>query len=193
MIFLSVNFISSGYQPHPFCCYLFDITERFKELVVDKSDLVIEKKLGEGQFGTVYRGKLKTLSQIQYEDPLCVAVKYLKDTADRQDRKVFLDEAWRMRHLNHENVVRLLGVGLHEATTFIVLEYMNGSLLYGILLISFATMVTCRAHMFYLLEYVDEGICYSENTSGIFSCFDKFFYKTNTRFSSLGWIEDKKD
>ena len=68
----------------------------------------------------------KLPGQEPMDTPMRVAVKFLKPTADPDDKRLFLDEAWRMRHLNHVNVVRLLGVCLANTPAFILLEYMDG-------------------------------------------------------------------
>ncbi|EGD77565.1 TK protein kinase [Salpingoeca rosetta] len=105
---------------------VFDM-ERFKEILIDPNELVLQEKLGEGQFGTVHAGTLSRVpNQPVLDKPIPVAVKYLKTTADVEDRRVFLDEAWRMRHLVHDHVVRLLGVCLANEPSFILIEFMDG-------------------------------------------------------------------
>ena len=91
------------------------------------------KDLGMGQFGEVELAHTVGLSLKQLRlsesnnDPgvsLVVAVKRLKSEADETMREAFENEIKFMARLNHENVVRLLGVSL-GAKAFIVMEYME--------------------------------------------------------------------
>eukprot|EP00043_Microstomoeca_roanoka_P001419 m.32595 g.32595 ORF g.32595 m.32595 type:complete len:1677 (+) comp10808_c1_seq2:137-5167(+) len=102
-------------------------TERFNEVAVRPKDVVLQERLGEGQFGMVRAGLLSTIpNQPPLDHPCKVAAKFLKPTADMEDRRLFLDEAWRMRPLVHRHVVQLLAVCLEHDPPFIVLEYMDG-------------------------------------------------------------------
>ena len=91
------------------------------------------KDLGMGQFGEVELAHTTGLSLKQLRlsesnnDPgisLVVAVKRLKSEADETMRESFENEIKFMARLNHENVVRLLGVCLGEKA-FIMMEYME--------------------------------------------------------------------
>ena len=113
---------------------------------IARSDLLLEvkeknireiKELGMGQFGLVVLAHTVGLSLKQLKlsesntDPgvsIVVAVKRLKPDADATTREAFEKEIKFMARLNHENVVRLVGVCLsHNA--FIMMQYMeNGDL-----------------------------------------------------------------
>ncbi len=91
------------------------------------------KDLGVGQFGEVELAhtvglSLKHLRMSESNnDPgvsLVVAVKRLKSEADETMREAFENEIKFMARLNHENVIRLLGVCLSEKA-FIMMEYME--------------------------------------------------------------------
>ncbi|KAL8615942.1 hypothetical protein ACOMHN_034618 [Nucella lapillus] len=85
--------------------------------VIKKDDLEIGESIGKGDFGEVYKGKYKTQA---------VAIKELKDK-DRGEQ-AFLQEASVMTSVQHENLVRLIGIVLGE-TFYLVTEFMaNGNL-----------------------------------------------------------------
>ncbi|KAK9688682.1 hypothetical protein RND81_09G003300 [Saponaria officinalis] len=76
-------------------------------------------KLGEGGYGTVYKGKLL--------DGRFVAVKKLKNL--KGDGKEFINEVVSISRTNHVNVVALLGFCSHRNKRALVYEFMpNGSL-----------------------------------------------------------------
>ncbi|KAL6638385.1 hypothetical protein ACP70R_023880 [Stipagrostis hirtigluma subsp. patula] len=76
-------------------------------------------KLGQGGFGTVYRGNLT--------DGCEIAVKMLKDTED--DGQDFMNEVASISQTSHVNVVTLLGFCLQGSKRALIYEYMpNGTL-----------------------------------------------------------------
>ena len=95
------------------------------------------RELGVGQFGQVMLAETVGLSlkdlnlsscNVDTSSPILVAVKKLKPDADREVQEAFEKETRIMSHLNHENIVRLLGV-CSIGDAFIVMEYMeNGDL-----------------------------------------------------------------
>lgn len=93
---------------------------QFRDLEIDRSAIVLEKKLGEGHFGSVWKGKLRNAADI--------AVKTLKPGTMSPD--AFLEEARMMHRLQHKNLVQLLAVCSQQEPIYIVTELMvNGSLL----------------------------------------------------------------
>ncbi|GAB4828744.1 Cysteine-rich receptor-like protein kinase 43 [Ancistrocladus abbreviatus] len=72
------------------------------------------RKLGEGGFGPVYKGKL--------EDGREVAVKMLSQFS-RQGKKEFRNEAKLLARVQHRNVVNLLGYCAHGGEKLLVYEY----------------------------------------------------------------------
>lgn len=105
------------------------------EVLLELKDKNIRKlkDLGVGQFGEVELAHTVGLSLKQLRlsesnnDPgvsLVVAVKRLKSEADDSMREAFENEIKFMARLNHENVVRLLGVCLSK-NAFIMMEYME--------------------------------------------------------------------
>lgn len=79
-------------------------------------------KIGEGGFGTVYKGKLK--------DGSIVAIKRAKkDTNDKQLSIEFKNEILTLSQIEHLNLVRLFGYLDHGDERIIVVEYVgNGTL-----------------------------------------------------------------
>ncbi|TQE10424.1 hypothetical protein C1H46_004021 [Malus baccata] len=77
------------------------------------------EKLGQGAYGTVYKGQLSS--------DLLVAVKILNNSNEKGED--FLNEVGTMGRVHHVNVVRLVGFCADGYTTALVYEYLpNGSL-----------------------------------------------------------------
>lgn len=108
---------------------------------ISKDRVVINRRLGEGAFGTVYGGE----AQIGDQGWTAVAVKTLKKGSNTEDRLDFLSEAEAMKRFDHSNVVSLLGVCLQTEPIYAVMEFM----LYGDL----KTYLLARRHL------VNEKIC----------------------------------
>ncbi|XP_065355846.1 receptor-type guanylate cyclase gcy-17-like isoform X2 [Calliphora vicina] len=102
---------------------------------IPKENVVVNRRLGEGAFGTVYGGEAK----IGDEGWTAVAVKTLKSGASTEDRLDFLSEAEAMKRFDHKNIVSLLGVCLQSEPIYTIMEFM----LYGDL----KTYLLARRHM----------------------------------------------
>lgn len=102
---------------------------------VSKDRVVINRRLGEGAFGTVYGGE----AQIIGDAWTAVAVKTLKKGSNSDDRLDFLSEAEAMKRFDHSNIVKLLGVCLQSEPIYAVMEFM----LYGDL----KTYLLARRHL----------------------------------------------
>eukprot|EP00117_Sycon_ciliatum_P031037 scpid23518/ scgid24348/ Epithelial discoidin domain-containing receptor 1; CD167 antigen-like family member A; Discoidin receptor tyrosine kinase; Tyrosine kinase DDR len=93
--------------------------------LLDPTKLIYSEKdkIGEGQFGDVYRAQLLT------DPPQDVAVKTLKMTEDKDLCKSFEKEVKFMSRQKHNHVVRLLGICDSNGLTAMVMENMsNGDL-----------------------------------------------------------------
>ncbi|XP_017428421.1 rust resistance kinase Lr10 isoform X2 [Vigna angularis] len=92
---------------------------RYEYKEVKKMTKGFKVKLGEGGFGSVYKGKLQS--------GLDVAVKMLSKSKDsRQD---FVNEVSTIGRIHHVNVVRLIGYCVEGKKCCLIYEYMlNGSL-----------------------------------------------------------------
>ncbi|XP_017782286.1 PREDICTED: tyrosine-protein kinase shark [Nicrophorus vespilloides] len=75
---------------------------------IPKDRIELDWILGEGEFGSVYKGK--------YQQPngekIDVAIKTLRNDQLKENRESFLREAKVMMQLDHENIVKLIGVSL---------------------------------------------------------------------------------
>ncbi|CAB4014881.1 ephrin type-A receptor 5 isoform X5, partial [Paramuricea clavata] len=92
---------------------------------LDPSVLVLEKLIGGGEFGDVYKGIMKC----NEGKALTVAVKTLKTDHTAKNETDFLLEASVMGQFDDPNVIRLEGVITRSFPRMIVTEYMsNGSL-----------------------------------------------------------------
>lgn len=102
---------------------------------IPKDRVVINRRLGEGAFGTVYGGE----AQIDEDGWTAVAVKTLKIGSTTEDKVDFLSEAEAMKRFDHNNIVKLLGVCLQTEPVYTIMEFM----LYGDL----KTFLLARRHL----------------------------------------------
>ncbi|GJM95714.1 hypothetical protein PR202_ga12491 [Eleusine coracana subsp. coracana] len=94
---------------------------RYGELEVATSFFSEDKKLGEGGFGSVYRGYLQ-------DTDLHVAVKRISQNSD-QGRKEYISEVKIISQLRHRNLVQLIGWCHDGSKLLLVYQLMpNGSL-----------------------------------------------------------------
>ena len=117
-------------DPHP-------LHDSITPLKVTYDNIIEVRKLGTGQFGHVILARTRGLSPADLRlsetdtDPsnsILVAIKKLKLDAESCLMEAFEKEVKFMARLNHDNVVRLLGVCTSEES-FIMMEYMeNGDL-----------------------------------------------------------------
>ncbi|XP_050972004.1 ephrin type-A receptor 5 isoform X2 [Labeo rohita] len=82
-----------------------------KDVMVERTKLTMGQKLGKGEFGAVY----EAIFSPQRGQDMRVAVKTLKGAVhSKEDLESFLKEAEIMKHFDHINVVKLLGVALER-------------------------------------------------------------------------------
>ncbi|XP_031356046.1 receptor-type guanylate cyclase gcy-22-like [Photinus pyralis] len=104
---------------------------------IPRESVVINRKLGEGAFGTVYGGE----ANFPESGWLAVAVKTLKLGSTTEEKLDFLSEAEVMKRFDHKNIVRLLGVCTKKEPVYTIMEFM----LYGDL----KTFLLARRHLVY--------------------------------------------
>jgi len=93
--------------------------KRYSYLEVKKMTNSFKNKLGQGGFGSVYKGRLQNGS--------LVAVKVLSKL--KGDGEEFINEVASISMTSHVNIVSLLGFCLESCKRFLIYEYMpNGSL-----------------------------------------------------------------
>ncbi|KAI1882888.1 hypothetical protein AGOR_G00239540 [Albula goreensis] len=100
--------------------------------------LTFKEKLGEGQFGEVHLCEAERTEDLMDKDfsfdisadqPILVAVKMLREDANKSARNDFLKEIKIMSRLKDPNIVRLLGVCMSSDPLCMITEYMeNGDL-----------------------------------------------------------------
>ncbi|KOC65570.1 Insulin-like peptide receptor [Habropoda laboriosa] len=102
---------------------------------IPKDRVVINRKIGEGAFGTVYGGE----ALFPDKGWLAVAVKMLKVGSSTEEKLDFLSEVEVMKRFEHKNIIRLLGVCIKNEPVLTVMEFM----LYGDL----KTYLLARRHL----------------------------------------------
>uniref|UniRef100_A0A8C9XEA5 non-specific protein-tyrosine kinase n=1 Tax=Sander lucioperca TaxID=283035 RepID=A0A8C9XEA5_SANLU len=118
---IDLSFVFSGSEIY---CEILD--ERPKSVIkygINRSDIVLGRILGEGFFGEVYDGVYKKGNG----EKINVAVKTCKDCSPDVMEK-FMSEAVIMKNLNHQNIVKLIGI-IEDDPVWIVMElYQYGEL-----------------------------------------------------------------
>uniref|UniRef100_A0A8C6V9Z2 receptor protein-tyrosine kinase n=1 Tax=Neogobius melanostomus TaxID=47308 RepID=A0A8C6V9Z2_9GOBI len=109
--------LSDGHNPNE------AVREFAKE--IDSSCVKIEEVIGSGEFGEVYKGRLKPVGKKE----IPVAIKTLKVGYSERQRRDFLSEASIMGQFDQPNIIRLEGVVTKSRPTMIITEFMeNGAL-----------------------------------------------------------------
>ncbi|XP_078328610.1 tyrosine-protein kinase Fer-like isoform X2 [Crassostrea virginica] len=85
-------------------------------------DIALEQKIGNGNFGEVYKGIYKPKSMV-------VAVKTCKDTLSEDQRRKFLQEGRILKQYDHPNIVRFIGIAAQRQPVMIVMEFVAGGAL----------------------------------------------------------------
>lgn len=110
---------------------------------IPRDRVVINRKIGEGAFGTVYGGE----ALISDKGWLAVAVKTLKVGSSTDEKLDFLSEVEVMKRFQHKNIIELLGVCIKCEPVLTVMEFM----LYGDL----KTYLLARRHLVNDRSYED--------------------------------------
>src|SRR5262249_26719957 len=88
----------------------------------------LEKELGSGAMGTVYRARNAKTGQRVAVKVLAFGLGNNKKAQERFER-----EADVLQQLNHPNIVRYLGHGRYQGTEYYAMEYIEGETLDGVL------------------------------------------------------------
>ncbi|KAK5638287.1 hypothetical protein RI129_012582 [Pyrocoelia pectoralis] len=105
-------------------------------------EVTFVEELGEGAFGKVYKGELKTKS-----GKIIVAVKSLKENASAKTQADFQREIELITELKHPNIICLLGVVVKQEPMCMLFEFMSEGDL----------------HEFLILHSPNEGKCLSQH------------------------------
>ncbi|XP_011298958.1 uncharacterized protein [Fopius arisanus] len=122
---------------------------------VPRDRVVINRKLGEGAFGTVYGGE----AFFPEKGWLAVAVKTLKTGSSTEEKLDFLSEVEVMKRFEHKNIIKLLGVCIKSAPVLTVMEFM----LYGDL----KTYLLARRHLVNDQNYEDSDEISTKKLTGM--------------------------
>uniref|UniRef100_A0A3B5M1B8 receptor protein-tyrosine kinase n=1 Tax=Xiphophorus couchianus TaxID=32473 RepID=A0A3B5M1B8_9TELE len=113
-----------------------ELQAKLQDVMIQRNLLSIGKVLGEGEFGSVVEGRLRSLDGTSVK----VAVKTMKlDSFSQREIEEFLNEAACMKDFNHPNVIRLLGVCLEVGSEnfpkpMVILPFMKYGDLHSFLL-----------------------------------------------------------
>ncbi|KAK7792067.1 hypothetical protein R5R35_007100 [Gryllus longicercus] len=86
---------------------------------LNNDDVLLLDKIGRGNFGDVYKARLKSSGQE-------VAVKTCRVTLPEEHRRKFLQEGRILKQYDHPNVVRLIGICVQKQPIMIVMELVAG-------------------------------------------------------------------
>ncbi|VDN99548.1 unnamed protein product [Rodentolepis nana] len=108
-------------KPYEELCALLADVNFSSTLQIPLSDIVINRRIGDGAFGLVYGGEAKSAGRWE-----AVAVKMNTNRTTYEAKVEFLSEAKLMRDLRHKNVVRLVGVCMDrpQDEIYLIMELM---------------------------------------------------------------------
>ncbi|GMS89657.1 hypothetical protein PENTCL1PPCAC_11832, partial [Pristionchus entomophagus] len=90
-------------------------------LGLNHDDFFIIKKLSQGVSNEIY-----SADYISEKGSEKVVVKIMKGEFNHDSRNTFLKEARMMRKLEHRNIVKMLGIAVHDLPLMIMMEYCEG-------------------------------------------------------------------
>lgn len=96
-----------------------------ENMIIDEKYLIFGDKLGEGQFGQVYSGKLignnENNNGLSKQTLQHVAIKQLRQRQDASIKELY-SEGERMLNLDHPYIVKIYGICKHEHSISLILE-----------------------------------------------------------------------
>nr|GEZ04275.1 G-type lectin S-receptor-like serine/threonine-protein kinase At4g27290 [Tanacetum cinerariifolium] len=113
-------------------------------------------KLGEGGFGSVYKGVLENGQE--------VAVKRMSETS-HQGFDEFKNELISIAKLQHRNLVKLLGYCIHENEMILIYEYMTNKSLDSFIFDETKSSMLDWPHRFHIIHGMARGILYLHQDS----------------------------
>ncbi|XP_065371236.1 tyrosine-protein kinase Fer isoform X4 [Calliphora vicina] len=107
---LPVTVKSGSILRRPICREIWELSN---------DDVVLLEKIGRGNFGDVYKAKLKSTN-------LDVAVKTCRMTLPDEQKRKFLQEGRILKQYDHPNIVKLIGICVQKQPIMIVMELVPG-------------------------------------------------------------------
>nr|XP_029723441.1 tyrosine-protein kinase Fer-like isoform X2 [Aedes albopictus] len=101
---------------------------------LSNDDVILLDKIGRGNFGDVYKAKLKSSKNT------LVAVKTCRMTLPEEQKRKFLQEGRILKQYDHPNIVKLIGICVQKQPIMIVMELVSGGSLLMFLRKNAATM-----------------------------------------------------
>ncbi|KAK2171480.1 hypothetical protein NP493_1060g01042 [Ridgeia piscesae] len=95
---------------------------RREEWELSNNDVTLGQKIGNGNFGDVFRGIYKPTGGE-------VAIKTCRETLSEEAKKKFLQEGRILKQYNHPNIVRFIGIAAQRQPVMIIMEYVHGGAL----------------------------------------------------------------
>ncbi|XP_018904229.2 tyrosine-protein kinase Fer isoform X2 [Bemisia tabaci] len=86
---------------------------------LNNDDVILMDKLGRGNFGDVYKARLRNTNQE-------VAVKTCRVTVAEEHKRKFLQEGRILKQYDHANIVKLIGICVQKQPIMIVMELVHG-------------------------------------------------------------------
>ncbi|XP_058811965.1 tyrosine-protein kinase Fer isoform X4 [Topomyia yanbarensis] len=102
---------------------------------LSNDDVILLDKIGRGNFGDVYKAKLKSSKNT------LVAVKTCRMTLPEEQKRKFLQEGRILKQYDHPNIVKLIGICVQKQPIMIVMELVSGGSLLMFLRKNSATLV----------------------------------------------------
>ena len=123
----------------------------FSKLEIPQSSIKLEKKLGEGCFGEVWKAK--------YNDRVDVAVKMLKLQAQPRGKeaKALIEEAKRLHAFSHPKIVKIFGICSESFPIKVVTELMENGALSDYLKNSFTRGYSQSLNIEVLISYMNQA------------------------------------
>lgn len=130
----------------------------FSMTMVSKStnNFAIDKKLGEGGFGPVYKGVL--------DDGREIAVKRLSKTS-KQGLREFKNEVQFIAKLQHRNLVKLLGYCIQRNEKMLIYEYMPNKSLDSFIFDTIKSLLLDWSDRFRIIQGIARGLLYLHQDS----------------------------
>ncbi|KAL5731133.1 non-specific serine/threonine protein kinase [Ranunculus cassubicifolius] len=129
---------------------------KYEMLSVATDDFSLANKLGEGGFGSVYKGELPNGQEI--------AIKRLSKSSG-QGKEEFMNEVLVISRLQHKNLVRLLGCCIEREEKMLIYEYLSNKSLDAFLFDPRKTTLLTWRQCFQIIEGIARGIIYLHNDS----------------------------